>query len=71
MIKAPDQDKSNEHGQHEVENRCGIVLETMIQRPVIDQSVKVFIFDIPSFMPSLPELTGGQNLAGDICRPPP
>ena len=47
------------------------MFKAVIESPVSRERIKGIIFDIPSVVPRLPELTGGELGETESGRPPP
>ena len=71
IIETLEEHESNEKGQNEVEDGCGLMFEAVIERPISDESVEQIIFDLPPSMSNVPEQTRGQSRHRERCYPPP
>ncbi len=63
--------KSNEEGQDEIKDGRGVMLETVIERPVGHQGVEEIVFNLPATMSHVPEHPRGELGLGERRHPPP
>jgi hypothetical protein len=71
VIETLEEHEGNEEGKDEVEDGCGLMLETVIERPISDESMEQIVFDIPASMADTPEQKRGHLRGGKRCYPPP
>ena len=71
VIETLEERESNEEGEDEVEDGCGLMLEAVIERPISDESVEQIVFDFPPSMGDVPEQTCGESRHRERRYPPP
>jgi len=71
VIETLEEHESNEEGEDEVEDGCGLMLEAVIEGPISDESVKQIVFDLPPSMGDVPEQTRRDLRNWERRHPPP
>ena len=71
VVEALQEHESNEEGEDEVRDRRGVMLETVIERPISHQGVEQIVFDFPASMSDMPEHSRGHLGHRERRYPPP
>ena len=71
VIETLKEHESNEEGEDEVEDGCGLMFEAVIEGPISDESMEQIVFDFPPSMSNMPEQTRRDLRNGERRHPPP
>ena len=71
VVEALQEHESNEQGEDEIKDRRGVMLETVIERPISHQGVEQIVFDLPASMSDVAEHSRGQLGHRERRHPPP
>ena len=71
VIETLQEHESNEEGEDEIKDRRGVMLETVIERPISHQGVEQIVFDLPASMSDVPEQPRGHLGHRERRHPPP
>jgi hypothetical protein len=71
VIETLQEHEGDEEGENEVEDRCGLVFEAVIERPISNQTMEQIIFDLPASMSDVAEQACGESSHGKGRHPPP
>ena len=55
VVETLHEHESNEEGEDEIKDGRGVMLETVIERPISHQGVEQIVFDLPASMSDVPE----------------
>ena len=70
-MEALEQDVGDEQGEHEVDDRRGVMLETVVERPVFAEGIEEIVLDIPPSVSEAPQFAGWQDGCGYRCASRP
>src|SRR4030067_734286 len=71
VVETLQEHKGNEEGKDEIKDRRGVMLETVIERPISHPGVEQIVFDLPASMSDVPEHSRGHLGHGKRRYPPP
>jgi len=71
VVETLQEHESNEEGEDEIKDRRGMMLETVIERPISHQGMEQIVFDLPASMSDVPKHPRGHLGHGERRDPPP